>query len=100
MLARHIVNIESGAGNDFLGIVELRGLRQMRDVAGMDHEGRLFRRGADLADRFRQSLGRIWVGRLIEAEVAVGDLSEAEGLGRLRMRRLRTEKAGDFRNSA
>ena len=41
VLTRHVVHVEFGLRDDLVGIVELRRLGQMRDVAGVDHEGRL-----------------------------------------------------------
>src|ERR1700733_2063272 len=38
VLARHVMHVELGLRDDALGVVELGGLRQMGDVAGMDHE--------------------------------------------------------------
>src|SRR3984957_1383381 len=85
MFARHVVNVEPGLADDLIGVVELLGLRQMRDVAGMDHERRLGRHGDDLADRFPQRAERIGIGRLVETDMAVGNLQETEPrLGRLR----------------
>ena len=61
-----------------LGVVELGRLRQMGDVAGVDHEGRLDRQRLDLVDGFFQRAERIGVGRLVEADMAVADLQEGE----------------------
>ena len=41
VLARHVMNIELGFADDFFRIVELPGLREMGDIAGVDHEGGL-----------------------------------------------------------
>ena len=87
VLAGNVVDVEAGAADHLVGIVELLGLRQMRDVAGVDHEGRLRRELADLADRFLQGAEGVGVGRLVEADMAVADLQEGEAgrLGRLRV---------------
>src|SRR6266851_5710636 len=81
VLARHIVHIELGLRDDAVGVVELGGLRQMRDVAGMDHEGRLLRHRVDLVDGFFQRAKRVRIGRLVEADMAVADLQEAHARG-------------------
>jgi hypothetical protein len=38
VLAWHVMHVEPGLRDDAVGIVELGNLRQMTDVAGMDHE--------------------------------------------------------------
>src|SRR5271166_5341712 len=52
MFAWDVINVELGLTYGLIGIVELLRLRQMRDVAGVDHEGGLGGKGGDLADRF------------------------------------------------
>src|SRR5271170_3072411 len=49
VLARHVVHVETGAANDLVGVVELLGLRQMSDVASMEHEGRFVGEALTLA---------------------------------------------------
>ncbi len=39
------MNVEPGLRDDLVGVVELVRLGQMRDVAGMDHEGGLVSAG-------------------------------------------------------
>ena len=71
MLARRIMRFELGAADGLHGGIELFGLGQMGDVAGINHEGGPRRQLADLVDRFIQSGERIRVGRLLEADMAV-----------------------------
>ena len=59
--------------------VELLGLGQVRQVAGMHHEIGSLRLRVDQCDRLAQAGDRIGVGRLVEADMAVADLHEAEG---------------------
>ena len=98
MLAGDVVDGEPGAADHLCGIVELIGLGEMGDVAGVDHEGRLLRQRADLGDRLLKRRQRVRVGRLVEADMAVADLQEGEGGG---FRRLRlAEQAERFRHAA
>ena len=60
------------------------GFRQMCDVAGVDHEGRLPRQRFDLADRLLERGDRVRVGGLVEADMAVADLQEGEAGGHFR----------------
>ena len=80
MLAGNVMHVELALRDDAVGVVELAHLRQMTDVAGMDHEGGLLRQRDDLADRFLQRAARIGIGRLVEAHMAVADLQEGEPL--------------------
>src|SRR3954467_11651860 len=68
--------------DDLLGVVELLLLREMADVAGVDHKGRLGGHGLDLGYCLPQRRKRIRVGRLIETDVTVADLQEREGVAR------------------
>ena len=43
VLARHVMHVEASLRDDAIGIVELRQLGEMRDVAGVNDEGRLHR---------------------------------------------------------
>ena len=83
VLARHVMHVELGLRDDAVGIVEFLDLRQMGDVAGVDHERRLFRHRLDLVDGLLQRAERIGIGRLVEADMAVADLQERHpgGLG-------------------
>ena len=80
MLARHVMHVEPRLRDDAVGVVELRFQRQMADVAGMDHEGRLVRQRIDLGDGLFERAERIRIGRLVEADMAVADLQEGEAL--------------------
>ena len=79
MFAGDVVHVECGLADELVGIVELVRLREMGDVAGVDHEGGLRRHRFDLGDGFAQRAERVGVGRLVEADVAVADLKEGEG---------------------
>src|SRR6185503_13073445 len=81
VLARHVMHVESGLRDDFLGVVELRSFRQMRDVAGVDHEGGPGRQRLDATDRLLERAFGVGVGGLVEAHVAVADLQEGEARG-------------------
>src|SRR4051794_4430908 len=83
VLARYVMHVELGLRDDAIGVIEFLDLRQMRDVAGVDHERWLFRHRVDLVDGFLQRADRIRIGRLVEADMAVADLQErhAGGLG-------------------
>ncbi len=84
VLAGHGVGLQLGGAEQLRGGVELFGLRQMGDVAGVDQEGRLVCHPGDLAQRFLEGAGDVGVHRLVEAQMAVADLGEGEaGLGRL-----------------
>ncbi len=86
VLARRIVDVEPGLADELMRVVELLRLGEMRDVAGVQHEGGLLRHRLDLADRLFQRRARVGVGGLGEADVAVGDLHEGEAaLLRLRL---------------
>ena len=55
----------------------------MRDVAGVNHEGRLLRQRSGLGDRFFERGQRIRIRRLLEADMAVGNLQERKAARRL-----------------
>src|SRR5439155_14713539 len=78
------MHVEPGLRDDALGVVELRDFREVRDIAGMDHERRPDRQRLDLADRLFERAIDVRIGRLIEADMAVADLQECEGGRRLR----------------
>src|SRR5436305_14552945 len=50
----------------------------MSDIAGVDHEGRFYRHRLDFADRLLERADRVGIGRLVEADMAVADLQEAQ----------------------
>ena len=66
MLARHVVNIELGFTDGFFRIVELARVRQMGDVAGVDHESGFGGEFAHFADGFLQGSERVGIGRFVE----------------------------------
>src|ERR1700684_3307436 len=78
VLARHVVHVKTYAADDLSGVVEFLGLRQMGDVAGMEHECRFVGKRFDLRDGLLQSTKCIGIGFLVEADVAVGNLQESE----------------------
>src|SRR5258708_40103627 len=78
MFAWHIESLEFRLANDLISIIEFLGLRQVSNVAGVDHEGGLLRQSTHFGDGFFQRSERIRVWRLFEANVAVGDLQEGE----------------------
>ena len=78
MFSRHVMHVEPGGADQLIRVVELVRLGEMGDVAGVNHEGGLVRQSADLADGLGQSGVRIGIGRLVEADVAVGNLDKGE----------------------
>ncbi len=80
VLARHMEGVEPGFLQDLVGVVELLRLGQLGDVAGMDDEVGLARQGRDLGHRLAERDAGVGIGVLVEADVAVGDLQEGEGL--------------------
>src|SRR5437867_10638362 len=65
-----------------IGGVELVGLGQLRDVAGVQHERRMPRHCVELGDRFLKRRRDVLVRLLIEADVAIADLREEDVLFR------------------
>ena len=78
VLARDVVHVEARLRDDAIGVVELGRLGEMRDVAGMNDEGRLHRQRVDLVDRFLERADGIRIGGLVEADMAVADLQECQ----------------------
>jgi hypothetical protein len=72
------MHVEAGLRDDAIGIVELGQPGEMRDVAGVNEEGRLHRRCLDLVDRFLKRADGVGIGRLVEADMAVADLQERQ----------------------
>src|SRR3984893_10327408 len=92
------MNIELGLADDFSRIVELPGLREMGDIAGVDHEGGFGWKPIYLADRFLQGPEGVGIGRFIETDMAVRNLQEAEAGGGFvgRLRRFDAEELRGF----
>jgi hypothetical protein len=67
-------HIEPGLGDRVIGIVKLLHFRQMRDVAGVNHERRLCWKRFDLANCLLERADGIGIGGFIEADMAVADL--------------------------
>src|SRR5262249_3013129 len=86
VFARHVMHGEARGADDLVGVVELLRLRQMRDVAGVDHEGGPDRQRLHLGHRLFQGAVDVGIGGLVEAHVAVADLQEGEAAGALRLR--------------
>src|SRR5206468_9575809 len=78
MLARDEEYRQAGLLQHLLGIVELIVARQLRHVAGVNDEIGLRRQRLHLGDRLAESGASIGIGRLVEADVAVAQLDEAE----------------------
>ena len=74
VLARHVVSIELQLGEGLSRIIEFLRLRQMRDIAGMNHEGGLDRHGRNFRDGLFERCQRIGIGGPIEADMAVRNL--------------------------
>src|SRR5207248_549858 len=62
------------------GGVELPGLRELRDVAGVQHERRSLWQRVQLCDGVLQRADDIGVRLLVEPDVAVADLREEDAL--------------------
>ena len=97
------MDVELGAADHLLRVVEFVRLRRMADVAGMDHERRLVRHRHDLVDRRVERNARVGIGGLGEADVAVGNLNEGKSASRCFRRAdqpRRGHAAGDRPNHA
>ena len=81
VLTRHVVHVEPAAADKLLGVVELCRFRKMRDVAGVQHEGRLVRDRLNPVDGFFQRIDGMRISGFVEADVAIGNLQEREALG-------------------
>src|SRR4029077_2043842 len=90
VLAGDEMGVELRPLEDLPGGIELGRLRQMRDIAGMQHHRRLLRQRRDLVERELQGSVRVGIGFLVEPDMAVADLDEAEP-ARRRGKRLATE---------
>ena len=78
VLAGDVMDVLLDRLQDLGGGIELGRLREMRDVAGVEHHCRLFRQFGDAVERRLQGGVRIGVGLLVEADMAVADLDEGE----------------------
>ena len=81
VLAGHPMNWHAGLAEYLVGIIEFGRLGKMRDVAGVNDEGRFDRHRLHLGDGFAQRAERIRVRRLVEADVAVAHLQKRESSG-------------------
>ena len=98
VLAGDVMHVELGLRDDLVGIVELGRLREVRNVAGVQHERRPRRYRLDPADRLLERALGVGVGGLVKAHVAVADLQEREPLALLGLRL--AEKAERARHAA
>src|SRR6516162_5322378 len=80
VLARHVVHVKPRLRNDVVGVVKFFFLREVADVAGVDHKRRLLRQGINFLDRLFQGAERVGIGRLVEADMAIADLQERKTL--------------------
>ncbi len=94
VFSRNKVDRQADLGQHRLGGVELVGSGQVGDVAGMQHEGGLDRKGADLGHGFAQGGDRVGIGGLLEADVAVTDLHEVQGSALRRLGRAADQAGG------
>ena len=78
MLAGHVVHGDACAADHLIGVVELRRLGKMGDVAGMEHKRRLLRKRLDAVDGLSERIDGVRIGGLVKAHVAVGDLQKCE----------------------
>src|SRR5262249_30569927 len=76
--AWHVVTGGVGLRDDASGVVELGWVGEMRDVPGVNHEGRFCRQRFDLGDGLFERTDHIGIGRLVEPDMAVTDLQEGE----------------------
>ena len=89
------VDLQSGRFQKLRTVIEFLGLGQMRDVAGVNDERRLVGLAGHLLQRFLEGAGHVGVDRLVEAQMAVADLREAEALGLRRFGRSYQAGGGD-----
>ena len=86
MFARHAVDFaRAERAMKLIDRVELFGLGQMRQVAGVQHEGGPLRQRVDLGDGLAIGLRHVPVRVTAEAQVAVADLDEREARRRRRL---------------
>src|SRR6266478_6221829 len=81
MFTWHVESLEFRLANDLISIIEFLGLRQVRNVAGVDHEGGLLRQSTYFSDGFFQRTECVRVRRSFKPDVAVGDLQERKSAG-------------------
>jgi hypothetical protein len=81
VFARHVKDRQRQLRHDLLHCVELRGFREVREIAGVQHEGRRVGRGLDLRDGVAQRGRDVGVARFAESDMAVADLREMQAAG-------------------
>src|SRR5215212_7337114 len=81
MLARHVEDaIGLYALQNFIRGIEFFGLRQLSDVSGVQHETWRLRQRVKAGDSLLKCSSDILVRFLVEADMAVADLSEEDAL--------------------
>src|ERR1700756_4979005 len=70
VFAGDVMHIKPRLRDDAVGVVELRFQRKMADVAGMNHEGGLFRHGLDPGDGLFEGAEGVRIGRQMETDMA------------------------------
>src|SRR5215469_11879214 len=76
VFARHVIHVKTSLRNNAISIIEFRRLRQMRNIASVNHERRFYRKALNLSDGLLQRANRIGVRRFIEAHMTVANLQE------------------------
>jgi hypothetical protein len=75
------MNLDASLAKHLVGIIEFGRLGKMRNVAGVNDEGRLDRHRLYLGDGFAQRTERVGVRRLVKADVTVAHLQKRESGG-------------------
>src|SRR3954454_900191 len=81
MLPRDVEDRNANLLDQLIGVVEFLVLGQVADIARVDHEAWLHGQQLDPVDRFAERAERIRIGRLVETDMTVADLQEAERTG-------------------
>ena len=82
VLTWHVVSVEACGADDLPSSIEFLGLRQVRHIAGVQHEQpAAARQGAHFLDRRAERCVRVGVRVLVEADMAIADLDERETPG-------------------
>ena len=84
VLTGHGIDLQIGRAQQLRAGVELLGRGKMSDIAGVDQEGGLVFHRGHMTQCLLEGAGDVGVHRLVEAQMTVADLREAEaGLRRL-----------------
>jgi len=85
VLAGHVEDaLGANSLQHFVRRVELLGLRELRDIAGVNDERRVLWECVELRDGFLKRRGHVLVRFLVEADVTVADLCEEDALSLIR----------------